>query len=74
MLSVIDNGVGIRKDAINKLFRIDESYSTSGTLKEKGTGLGLILCKEFISKHGGEIGLESEEGAGSMFYFTIPKS
>ncbi len=73
-LSVIDNGVGIRKDAINKLFRIDESYSTSGTLKEKGTGLGLILCKEFISKHGGEIGLESEEGAGSMFYFTIPKS
>lgn len=73
MVSVCDNGVGIKKDDINKLFRIDENYSTRGTQKETGTGLGLILCKEFILKHGGKIWVESEPGKGSTFYFTIPK-
>ncbi len=71
-ISVIDNGVGIPKISIDKLFRIDENYSTIGTKNEKGTGLGLILCKEFIEKHGGKIWVESEEGKGSIFSFTIP--
>ena len=72
-VSVSDNGVGIPKAYIKKIFRIDEDYSTSGTNKEKGTGLGLILCKEFVEKHEGNIWAESEEGKGSTFYFTLPK-
>jgi PAS domain S-box-containing protein len=73
LVSVSDNGVGIRKEAIPNLFLIEESKSTSGTEKETGTGLGLILCKEFIEKHGGRIWVESEEGVGSTFNFTLPK-
>ncbi len=72
MVSVRDTGVGIPKDKIDKLFRIDENYSTRGTANETGTGLGLILCKEFIEKHNGEIWIESKEGTGSIFYFTLP--
>ncbi len=75
VVSVADNGVGIKKEAIDKLFRIDVNYVTMGTQNEKGTGLGLILCKEFISKHGGKIWAESDpEKKGSRFCFTIPKS
>jgi len=70
---VSDNGVGIKPDAIGKLFRIDENHSTLGTKNEKGTGLGLILCKEFIEKHGGKIWAESVFSKGSKFYFTIPR-
>ena len=70
---VADNGVGIKKGAIDKLFVLEESHSTQGTQNEKGTGLGLILCKEFIEKHGGEIRVESEPGNGSKFYFNIPQ-
>ncbi|MCX6278901.1 MAG: PAS domain S-box protein [Bacteroidetes bacterium] len=70
--SVSDSGVGISTERIEKLFRIDESYSTPGTNNERGTGLGLILCKEFIEKHGGKICVESEVGNGSTFRFTIP--
>ncbi|MDP4278289.1 MAG: PAS domain S-box protein, partial [Bacteroidota bacterium] len=73
-VSVQDNGVGIPKDHIDKLFRIDESMTTKGTQNEKGTGLGLILCKEFVDKHQGNIWVESEEGKGTTFYFTIPTS
>ena len=73
LVSVSDNGVGIRKEAIPNLFLIEESKSTSGTDKETGTGLGLILCKEFVEKHGGRIWAESEEGVGSTFKFTLPK-
>lgn len=73
-VSVKDNGVGIPANMINKLFRIDENFSTSGTNKEKGTGLGLIICKEFIDKHEGQIWAESEEGKGSIFSFTLPVS
>ncbi len=72
IVTVKDTGIGIRKDDIDKLFRIDETYSTAGTQNEKGTGLGLILCKEFVEKHGGKIWVESEVGQGSTFYFTIP--
>jgi PAS domain S-box-containing protein len=73
MITISDSGVGIKKEAINKLFRIEESISTTGTEGEEGTGLGLLLCKEFVSKHGGSIWVESEPGKGTKFYFTIPK-
>ncbi len=59
---------------INKIFNIAENYSTPGTQKETGTGLGLILCKEFVEKHSGKIWVESEEGKGSTFFFAIPFS
>ncbi len=72
IFSVKDNGVGMPKESIEKLFRINESQSTLGTNDEKGTGLGLILCKEFIEKHGGKIWVESEEGNGSTFSFSLP--
>ncbi|MGE4434214.1 MAG: histidine kinase N-terminal 7TM domain-containing protein [Bacteroidales bacterium] len=71
-ISVRDNGVGMTKDKIERLFRIEENSSTLGTQNEKGTGLGLILCKEFIQKHGGKIFVKSEIGKGSEFSFTIP--
>jgi len=72
-ISVKDNGVGISKNRIEKLFRIDESESTKGTANEQGTGLGLILCKEFVEKHGGRIWVESVIDSGSAFTFTIPE-
>ena len=65
MVSVIDNGKGMSNEALAKLFRIDAHQSSSGTQDEKGTGLGLILVKEFITKHGGDIKVESEEEKGS---------
>ena len=73
-VSVSDNGVGIDIKDQEKLFRIDKSHTTTGTQQEMGTGLGLLLCKEFIELHGGEIGVESERGKGSTFYFTIPQN
>lgn len=81
IVTVTDEGVGMPKEALKKLFRIDESFSTPGTAKEKGTGLGLILCKEFVDKHGGKIWAASsehdlEDGTkrGSVFSFTIPNA
>lgn len=71
-ISVKDTGIGIEKEDIGKLFRIDTKYKRIGTSKERGTGLGLILSKEFIEKHGGEIGVESEPEKGSRFFFTLP--
>ena len=71
-ISVVDNGIGIPPKNIDKIFRIDESFSTSGTENEKGTGLGLILCKEFVEKNGGKIWVESSENEGSTFSFTLP--
>lgn len=72
LVSVSDSGVGISKANSQKLFKIDQPFSTTGTKNENGTGLGLILCKEFVEKHDGKIWVESEEGKGSSFYFTIP--
>jgi len=72
-LTVSDNGVGIKKEDQEKLFRIDQNLTTEGTAAEKGTGLGLILCKEFVEKNGGKIWVESELNKGSSFMFTLPK-
>jgi signal transduction histidine kinase len=71
-ISVSDNGVGIEPDRISKLFDISEVMSTTGTAEEKGTGLGLLLCREFVEKHNGKIWVESEKGKGSIFKFTLP--
>ena len=71
-ICVSDNGIGIPKNQIGKLFLLSENYSTPGTNKEKGTGLGLVLCKEFTEKHGGKIWAESTPGAGSTFCFELP--
>ena len=62
MICVSDSGLGIKKENLDKLFRIEESVSTKGTQQETGTGLGLILCKEFVDKHGGKIWAESQFG------------
>lgn len=72
IVSVADNGVGIKKEDINNLFRIDCSTSTFGTNEETGTGLGLLLCKEFIEMHGGKIWAESDGVSGSVFNFSLP--
>ncbi|MGQ1787537.1 PAS domain-containing sensor histidine kinase [Saccharicrinis sp. GN24d3] len=69
---ISDNGVGIRKEYLDKLFRIDSKLSETGTARERGTGLGLILCKEFVEKNNGKIWVESELGKGSEFKFTVP--
>jgi len=71
-VAISDTGVGIKPENLAKLFRIDVNYSTRGTADEGGTGLGLILCKEFISKNNGKIWVESEFGKGSTFKFTLP--
>lgn len=70
---VEDTGVGIPEEGRKKLFRLEYNYSTKGTQKEAGTGLGLLLCKEFIVLHGGKIWVDSNVGEGSTFSFTIPK-
>lgn len=71
-ISVSDTGIGIEPDVKNKLFDITEVVTTKGTAGEKGSGLGLILCKEFIELHGGTIWVETEPGKGSSFCFTLP--
>jgi signal transduction histidine kinase len=73
-IAVSDNGIGINKDTIAKLFRIDANLSTRGTENENGTGLGLFLCKEFVEKHGGKIWVESESGKGSIFKLILPSA
>ena len=71
-ISIRDKGIGIPMKDIPKLFRIDIKHSTPGTMNEKGTGLGLILCKDFVEKQGGKIWVESKENEGSTFTFTLP--
>ncbi|MEI8007374.1 MAG: PAS domain S-box protein [Bacteroidota bacterium] len=72
-ICVTDTGIGIPRENLEKLFRIDQQVRTSGTANEKGTGLGLILCKELTDKHGGKIWAESEVGKGSKFCVSLPK-
>lgn len=71
-ISVSDTGVGMPKVVYKRLFKLDSKYSTKGTEGEKGTGLGLIICKEFVEQNGGEIGVESKENEGTTFWFTLP--
>ncbi|HAN19120.1 MAG: hypothetical protein A2X13_02500 [Bacteroidetes bacterium GWC2_33_15] len=70
-ISITDNGIGIKNEELDKLFRIDQHHTTPGTQNEKGSGLGLILCKEFIQHNGGTITVTSEHGKGSTFTFTL---
>jgi len=72
VVSVADNGTGIQPQILDTLFCIAAAQSTPGTQKETGTGLGLLLCKEFTEMHGGRIWAQSTPGKGSTFYFTIP--
>jgi PAS domain S-box-containing protein len=71
-ISISDTGIGISEDNIKKLFKIDEYFSTSGTAGESGTGLGLIICREFIEKNQGELIVESKLDYGTTFSFTLP--
>ena len=71
-ITVSDNGAGMDEDTRKSLFQVDGNISSKGTKNEAGNGLGLILCKDFVEKHGGKIWVESEAGKGSDFYFTIP--
>jgi signal transduction histidine kinase len=71
-IAVSDNGIGMSAETISKLFRLDANLSTRGTENERGTGLGLFLCKEFVEKHGGKIWAVSTLGQGSIFKFSIP--
>ncbi len=74
IICVEDNGIGMQKDFANALFDSNENHSERGTSGEEGTGLGLVICKEFVEIHGGKIWVESTPGAGSSFCFSIPKS
>jgi len=73
-ISINDTGIGMKKEMIENLFKLDTDISRKGTDNEPSTGLGLIICKDFIEKHGEKIWVESEEGKGSTFYFTLPKN
>ncbi len=72
-ISIADSGIGMDQSMLDNLFRIDVQTSRKGTEDEPGTGLGLLLCKEFVEKHGGKIWVESELGKGSVFKFILPK-
>jgi signal transduction histidine kinase len=73
IVSIKDNGIGMDSEIAKNLFDNQERKSSIGTIGEKGTGLGLLICKEFINKHGGRIWAESEPKIGSTFYFSLPK-
>ncbi|MFY9151855.1 MAG: ATP-binding protein [Prolixibacteraceae bacterium] len=71
-ISIHDSGIGMNPGMENNLFKIDLQANRTGTEGEPSTGLGLLLCKEFVEKHGGRIWAESEVGKVSVFYFTLP--
>ncbi|WP_423794675.1 sensor histidine kinase [Maribacter stanieri] len=68
-----DTGIGLPEEAINKIFNKNETFTTYGTNNEKGTGLGLVLCKEMVENNDGEIWVDSVLGEGTCFYFSVPK-
>jgi signal transduction histidine kinase len=72
IITVSDNGIGIEPQTLEKLFDISQFHTSKGTAEESGTGLGLVLCQQFIEKHGGKIRVESEYQKGSRFIFTLP--
>ena len=72
IIKVTDTGIGMSAEDQKKLFKLDEFHSTTGTGGETGTGLGLIVCREFIKKHGGELIVESKTNKGSTFSFDLP--
>lgn len=72
-ICIMDYGVGIKKELSSQVFNMDSSYIKSDKSVEKGHGMGLIICKEIIEKHGGALWVESQEGTGSSFYFTLPR-
>ncbi|MEI7812474.1 MAG: PAS domain S-box protein [Ignavibacteria bacterium] len=72
LITVEDNGVGISSENIKKIFTLSQKITTTGTDKETGTGLGLILCKDFVEMNGGKLGVESQTGRGTRFIFTLP--
>jgi len=71
-IKVSDNGIGMSKEIQNNLFKLNKTANREGTEEEPSTGLGLIICKEFVEKHGGTLSVTSEQGKGSSFYFTLP--
>ena len=70
-MRITDEGTGISEENLNKIFRIDSDYHAVGTAQEKGAGIGLLLCKDYIEKNGGKIWAESEIGKGSSFFFYL---
>lgn len=72
VVSVTDTGIGMSKENLNKLFKKDEHFTTQGTNNEAGTGLGLLLCRDFVEANGGTISVESELGKGTSFKFDLP--
>jgi two-component system sensor histidine kinase/response regulator len=72
LITVSDNGIGIEKETLKNLWNLTLTLSHEGTGGEKGTGFGLLLCKEFVERHGGKIWVEGEQGKGSDFKFTLP--
>lgn len=74
LFKVIDNGIGMKQETVNQLFSIDTHISRPGTNNEPSSGLGLVIVKEFVIRHGGTIWVESEVEKGSTFFFTVPKN
>ena len=72
-IKITDTGIGMTLEFKDKLFKMNEKTNRPGTAGEPSSGLGLLLCKEFIEKHNGKIWVESEEGKGSTFSFTVPE-
>jgi len=72
VISVIDNGTGISEEGQEKLFKVDVHFTSFGTNNEEGSGLGLLICKDFVQRNGGELWFSSKEGEGSVFSFDIP--
>jgi signal transduction histidine kinase len=73
-VSVIDSGVGVPPEKLAHLFELMAGRSTDGTAGEKGTGLGLLLCKDLVEKHGGQLWVDSVVGQGTSFHLTLPKA
>ena len=71
IVSVSDNGLGMSREQLQQLFRLNSSHSRKGTSGEQGSGFGLIVCRELVEKHGTTLNMESEEGKGSRFWFEL---